>query len=101
MHVLAELQRHSSPVLFTSDEVFGAEGPTPIVTQPAHVRCLREARWKFVTYFDPGHAAEPGYELYDLENDPAEMSNCADPRSSPQAWSVAPAVFASTGPHLS
>ena len=42
-------------VLFTTDENLGSlcdPGDDPIVTEPSHIRCLREERWKVVMYFD-------------------------------------------------
>jgi arylsulfatase A-like enzyme len=65
-------------VLFTTDEVVGSgedEAAGAIVTQPAHIRCLREARWKLAMYFDPSGEKDPLYELYDLEEDPDELRN--------------------------
>jgi arylsulfatase A-like enzyme len=61
------------------DETAGAENGQNIVTQPNHIRCLREARWKYAIYFDPNSLAPAQYELYDLETDPFEEHNCADP----------------------
>lgn len=61
------------------DETAGAENGQSIVTQPNHIRCLREARWKYAIYFDPNGVASAQYELYDLENDPFEEHNCANP----------------------
>ncbi len=76
--------RGQESVLFTTDEILGSlpltEGAAPIVTEPSHIRCLREERWKIVMYFDPapGGAASV-YELYDLLTDPLEQNNRADP----------------------
>lgn len=70
-------------VLFTTDETVGSRplGPTDVslVKQPAHVRCIREARYKFAMYFDPSGQADPEYELYDLEDDPDELRNMGAP----------------------
>jgi arylsulfatase A-like enzyme len=70
-------------VLFTTDETIGALPDAtpvgPVVGQPAHIRCIREAEWKYAMYFDPTHAAAPEYELYDLATDPLELRNMADP----------------------
>jgi len=70
-------------VLFTTDETLGSRGDRggrgPVVKQPAHIRCIREADWKFALYFDPAGEAAPEYELYDLRGDPEELRNMAAP----------------------
>ncbi|PTR37488.1 arylsulfatase A-like enzyme [Rhodococcus sp. OK611] len=69
-------------ILFTYDDQNCA---TPdgqfIVTQPNHIRCVRDTRWKYSAYFDPAGVASPQYELYDLVEDPLEMHNRANPLS--------------------
>ena len=70
-------------VLFTTDETVGSRplgaNDVSLVHQPAHVRCIREARYKFAMYFDPSGEADPEYELYDLVSDPDELRNMAAP----------------------
>jgi choline-sulfatase len=70
-------------ILFTTDETIGSRPDStplgPIVKQPAHIRCIREAEWKFAMYFDPDHGEASQYELYDLRNDPDELRNLAAP----------------------
>ncbi|MCC9075403.1 sulfatase-like hydrolase/transferase [Litorilinea aerophila] len=67
-------------ILFTfDDENVGAPNGQTVVTQPNHIRCIREARWKFAHYFDPSGQEPSQYELYDLANDPDELHNMADP----------------------
>jgi arylsulfatase A-like enzyme len=68
-------------VVFTTDEIVGTgqDGQAVIVHQPAHIRCIREARWKFAMYFDPSGAADPEYELYDLASDLDELRNMGAP----------------------
>ena len=62
-------------VLFTTDEVIGST----VVGQPSHIRCIRQAEWKFAMWFDPSGGERPEYELYDLSTDPDELHNMADP----------------------
>jgi len=48
------------------------------VPQPNHIRCIREKDWKFAIYFDPNGAEANQYEMYDLKNDPNEITNLAN-----------------------
>jgi choline-sulfatase len=74
-------------VLFTTDETIGtrvshAWQQEPVIKQPAHIRCIREQDWKFALYFDPANpddTTSQRYELYDLAEDPLELSNRGDP----------------------
>lgn len=65
-------------ILFTfDDEKAGAENGQSIVTQPNHIRCMFDGRWKYARYFDPSGAQPEQYELYDVQSDPYEMNNLA------------------------
>jgi choline-sulfatase len=58
-------------ILFTYDDEFlNPQGA-------AHIRCIRENKWKFALYFDPDGTYPTEYEMYDLVNDPAERVNLA------------------------
>ncbi|HUT52691.1 MAG TPA: sulfatase-like hydrolase/transferase [bacterium] len=48
-----------------------------IFKNPAHVRCLRESEWKYAYYFAPGRD-DVEHELYNLKDDPLEMTNLAN-----------------------
>jgi arylsulfatase A-like enzyme len=70
-------------ILSTTDETIGfnPDARPHVITQPAHVRCIREEHWKYAMYFDPDHVAEPQYELYDLRADPLGLHDMAAPES--------------------
>jgi len=44
---------------------------------PTHIRCLRDKQWKYAYYFRPGTDDEE-FELYNLKDDPPEMTNLAN-----------------------
>ena len=83
-HPSKPTRRVQDTVMYTTDETLGTKTSRwwqkdPVITQPAHIRAIREEHWKFATYFDPGHPAERRYELYDLANDPHELHNMGAP----------------------
>lgn len=77
-------------ILFTfDDQDAGQAAPPPAlvaVGQPNHIRCVREVNWKYARYFDPAGGEAEQFELYDLANDPDELTNLAA--------STAPAIVA-------
>jgi choline-sulfatase len=69
---------------FDDEEAGTADGAryedgTPVVKQPNHIRCIREAGWKYARYFDPNGVEADQCEMYKLDDDPDEISNLADP----------------------
>jgi len=76
-HPANPTQSVQEDIYFTTDEVLGSE----IVKQPAHVRCLREMRWKVTEYFDPSGEKPSQFELYDLVADPLESHNMGNPEN--------------------
>jgi arylsulfatase A-like enzyme len=44
---------------------------------PTHIRCLRDRNWKYAYYFRPG-TDHMEFELYNLKDDPLEMTNLAN-----------------------
>jgi choline-sulfatase len=66
-------------ILFTfDDEKAGAPNGQSLVTQPNHIRCMFDGRWKYARYFDPSGAEVEQHELYDLQSDPHELSNLSE-----------------------
>ncbi|HSC29237.1 MAG TPA: sulfatase-like hydrolase/transferase [Vicinamibacterales bacterium] len=52
------------------DDVFPVKGADCI-------RAIVERDWKYAVYYDPYTGAPPEYEMYDLANDPLELTNLA------------------------
>jgi arylsulfatase A-like enzyme len=56
------------------------KGPVPAlapgsVRQPNHIRCVRTIEYKLARYFDPSGKVDQEWEMYDLVNDPNEVTN--------------------------
>lgn len=74
----AETQSLRDAVLFTYDDHQAGTALQDGAGQPNRIRCVRDARWKYVVYLDPAGRAAPEYELYDLQSDPNESHNLVD-----------------------
>ena len=68
-------------VLFAYDDHQAGTAFQEAPGQPNRIRCVRDARWKYATYFDPSGRAPSEYELYDLQSDPDEALNLVDKRT--------------------
>lgn len=65
-------------ILFTYDDTKAGSNSMPSAVKAANrVRCIRTTEWKFDYYFDALGAYPTEYELYDLINDPNELTNLA------------------------
>lgn len=51
---------------------------TAAFTKPAQVRAIREKEWKYAYYFQRNGGGEIEHELYNLKDDPLEMTNLAN-----------------------
>jgi arylsulfatase A-like enzyme len=84
------IQNPTNPTASVQDSILfmfdddnpGAANPQPYVTEPCHIRCIRDTHYKYAVYFDPcPTAVESELELYDLLNDPLELNNLANPKN--------------------
>lgn len=79
---LWDLQGHDLTQLFTRPDdwvqdhvLFTYDDQLLLPTGEGHIRCIREADWKFSLYFDSSGQSDNEYEMYDLRNDPTESNN--------------------------
>jgi choline-sulfatase len=66
-------------VVFTFDDFQAGQPNGPYVSPPNHIRSIREERYKLARYFDPDGNEPEQWEMYDLEQDPLETVNIANP----------------------
>jgi choline-sulfatase len=66
-------------IVFTYDDFQAGQSAGPYVPPPQHIASLRETRWKIARYHDPDGTVRPEWEMYDLQTDPLETTNLAQP----------------------
>ena len=66
-------------IVFTYDDFQAGQADGPYVPPPQHISSLRETRWKIARYHDPDGKVRPEWEMYDLQSDPLETTNLAQP----------------------
>ncbi len=68
----------SNDLYFTFDDVRAGFPNNPSAVRAANrIRSIRETRWKYARYFDANGSYPEEFELYDLDNDPTEITNLA------------------------
>ena len=82
---LASIARHAEPrdsvqdaSAFVYEDHKAGTAFVDVVPQPNRLRAIREERWKYAVYVDPGGENPPQYEMYDLDADPVERHNLVD-----------------------
>jgi len=52
------------------------------------IRAIVEKDWKYAVYYDPVTGTDPEYEMYDLKNDPLEVTNLAHEENWDSAYAL-------------
>lgn len=63
--------------IFTYDDFQSGQPQGPYPTGANHIVSIREARYTFARYYDPTGKVEDQFEMYDRQDDPAQMTNLA------------------------
>jgi choline-sulfatase len=66
-------------IVFTYDDVRAGNPNASPVNAADRIRCIRETKWKYARYFHAKGSYPEEWEMYDLENDPAELDNLGSP----------------------
>lgn len=73
-------QNLQTEILFTYDDIRASNGNVKnVVNAPDRIRCVRERRWKYARYFHADSSYPDEFEMYDVEQDPNELQNLANP----------------------
>lgn len=70
-------------VVFTYDDFQAGQASGPYVQPPNHITSIRESRYKIAKYYDVDGVVPEQWEMYDLQNDPLETANIANPAFNP------------------
>jgi choline-sulfatase len=76
-------------VVFTYDDLRCAQNVVQLVPPPNRIISVREERYKLARYYDGDGVAPDQWEMYDLQEDPAERSNLAFPDAALDSAQVA------------
>jgi choline-sulfatase len=66
-------------IAFTYDDFQAGQPNGPYVPPPNHITSIREGRYKLAKYYDVNGVVPDQLEMYDLERDPLEQQNIANP----------------------
>jgi hypothetical protein len=66
-------------IAFTYDDFQSGQPTGPYVQPPHHITSIREGRYKLAKYYEVDGVEPEQWEMYDLEHDPLEERNIADP----------------------
>lgn len=66
-------------LLFTYDDIRCGQCADQVIPPPNRLRAIFTSRYKYCRYFDGDGVVPDQFDMYDLENDPFEMENIANP----------------------
>jgi arylsulfatase A-like enzyme len=77
--IAGNARRTQNYVAFTFDDIRMAQNTEQVVPPPNRIISLRESRYKLARYYDGDGVVPDQWEMYDLDRDPFERTNLADP----------------------